>query len=437
MKTFYIKMIKRKKVRIVLKDAYKIEKLEGFLISEDKDTIILKLDNGYNIGIKKEEISSIEILKEEEFKKEEGKKEKIAGKVSIIATGGTILSKVDYTTGAVSSLMSSDEILEVFPELEELGGIKEIKAPFSILSENMTPKEWIEIAENTYELLKDSEGVIIFHGTDTMHFTSAALSFMLRNLTKPVCLTGAQRSSDRPSSDAFVNLKCSFIYATSDIAEVSIVFHGSISDEFCYAHRGTRVRKMHTERRDTFVSINDKPLVKIYPSGKIEAINNYSKRKKEFDTYLDKKLNAKVALVKFYPGEDPEIIDFFVDKKYKGIVIEGTGFGHVALDPRDKKYSWEEHLKRAIEEGVILCMTSQTIFGRVNPYVYSTARKLKDMGIIYCEDMLPEVAYVKLMWVLGHTENYEEVKRLMLTPLAKEIKERSLYEEFFTYSFNE
>ncbi len=360
-----------------------------------------------------------------------GKYIKTKRKISIVVTGGTIMSRVDYRTGGVHMFLDPYELLYEVPELEDITIIRKIKSPFSIASEDMTPKEWVKIAEIVAkELNTRSDGVVIPHGTDTMHYTSAALSFMLRNLSKPVALVGAQRSSDRPSSDAFMNLICASIYATSDIAEVSVVMHGTIEDTFCLAHRGTRVRKMHTERRDAFQSVNDKPLAKIYPNGKIEIINeNYRKRTDE-EVILDARINEKVALVKAYPGSDPEIIDFFVDKGYKGIVIEGTGFGHVPTETLDKRRSWIPHIKRAIEEGIIVCMTSQTIFGRTNPFVYSNARRLYNLGVIYCEDMLPEVAYVKLMWVLGHTENPEEVRKLMLTPLANEIKPRSLEEEF-------
>ncbi|MGB9674743.1 MAG: asparaginase domain-containing protein, partial [Nanopusillaceae archaeon] len=217
----------------------------------------------------------------------------------------------------------------------------------------------------------------------------------------------------------------------SDIAEVAVVMHGSSSDIFSYAHRGTKVRKMHTERRDAFQSINDMPLAKIYPLEKrIEIINKSYRTRNNLEPYLDDRLNEKVALVKTYPGSDPEIIDFYVDKGYKGIVIEGTGFGHVPTNPADEKYSWIKNIKRGIENGVVFVMTSQTIYGRTNPFVYSNARLLYDLGVIYAEDMTPETAYVKLMYVLGHTENYEEVKKMFLTNIAGEINKRNLLEFF-------
>ncbi len=429
-----------RKVRLLLRDGRSFE--GTFIPSPNEDTIILKLNNGYNIGFQKDHIKDIIPLEEKvEVAKFPRRKpiyrEGLKG-VSIIVTGGTIMSRVDYRTGGVHMFLDPYELLYEIPELEDIAVINNILNPFSIASEDITPKEWVKIAEIVAkELNSGSDGVIIPHGTDTMHYTSAALSFMLRDLGKPVALVGAQRSSDRGSSDAFMNMICATIYATSNIAEVSVVMHGYISDEFCYAHRGTRVRKMHTERRDAFQSINDLPLAKIYPSGKIEIVNKNYRRRNDGEVLLDTKIYEKVALVKVYPGSDPEIIDFFVDKGYKGIVIEGTGFGHAPTETLHREKSWFPHIERAVEEGIIVCMTSQTIFGRTNSFVYSNARRLYNLGVIHCEDMLPEVAYVKLMWVLGHTENYEEVKNLMLTPLAGEIKPRSLEEEFINSGLKE
>lgn len=329
-------------------------------------------------------------------------------------------------------LTKPEELIDLVPDLFDYVEIKNIERPFSIASEDMIPDNWIEIGKIAVKLLKDDiNGITILHGTDTMHYTSSALSFIIKNLNKPISLTGSQRSSDRPSSDAFLNLISSAIYDNSEIAEVAIVMHGSSSDTFSYAHRGTKVRKMHTERRDAFQSINDLPLAKIYPLEKnIEIINKNYRRRNNDEPYLDDKINKKVALIKTFPGSDPDIIKYYVDKGYKGIVIEGTGFGHVPTNPTDKKYSWIDNIKYGIEKGTIFIMTSQTIYGRTNPFVYSNARLLYNLGVIYAEDMTPETAYVKLMYVLGHTENYEEVKKMFLTNIAGEINNKSLYEFF-------
>ncbi len=407
---------------------------EGYLVNETSEFIIIKLKNGYNIGIRNDDI--LELDKEEIKPKYENKKykklENKNNKISILATGGTILSKIDYRTGGVHMLTKPEELIDLAPDLLDYVEIKNIEIPFSIASEDMIPDNWIEIGRILVRLLNDDvNGVTILHGTDTMHYTSAALSFIIKDLNKPVSITGSQRSSDRPSSDAFFNLLSSAVYDNSDIAEISVVMHGSSSDNFSYAHRGTKVRKMHTERRDAFQSINSLPLAKIFPYNKnIEIIDGNYRKRNNNNPYLDDKICKKVALIKVYPGSDPDIIKYYVDKNYKGIVIEGTGFGHVPTNPVDIKYSWIENIKYGIEKGTIFVMTSQTIFGRTNPFVYSNARLLYNLGVIYAEDMHPETAYVKLMYVLGHTENYDEAKKMFLTNIAGEISKKSYYELF-------
>jgi glutamyl-tRNA(Gln) amidotransferase subunit D len=247
------------------------------------------------------------------------------------------------------------------------------------------------------------------------------LSFMLKNLKKPVVFTFAQKSSDRGSSDSALNIICSTITATKDIAEVVVVGHANIDDDFCLIHRGNKVRKMHSFQRNTFRSINIYPLGKVWPNGKVKFTNEHKKNKNvKDDFYVDDKIEEKVAIIKAYPGLEPQSIDWYIDKGFKGLVIEGTGLGHINI--KDK--SLLPHIKRAIHNGVIVCMTTQTIYGRVNPYVYSPARKLANTGVIYLEDLLTETAYTKLMWILGHTQNEKEVKKLMLKNLAGEFNTR-------------
>jgi glutamyl-tRNA(Gln) amidotransferase subunit D len=252
-----------------------------------------------------------------------------------------------------------------------------------------------------------------------MHYSSAAVSFMLRNLSKPVVFTGAQRSTDRGSSDASMNLLCAAIVAgRSPIAEVCLVMHGSMEDTHCLIHRGTRVRKMHTSRRDAFRSINELPIGRVWPDGRIQIDRRHVERS-DSEVQLDAVFEEKVALLKFYPGMEPEIIDFLVDKGCRGILIEVTALGHVASDESQRNLL--PHLARAIEEGVVLAAAPQTLYGRTDPWVYSEGRKVQDIGVIYCGDMLPETAYVKLGWVLGHNPGPEEARAMMLTNYAGEI----------------
>ena len=367
----------------------------------DKEHIILKLDNGYNIGLRKSEIVSEKLLKPETVPKETKPKIKIdknLPQVSILSTGGTIASKIDYKTGGVVALTDADELMSSVPELQSLVNLK-TKSVLNKMSEDLTPKAWGDIAEATAEELEKSDGVIITHGTDTMHYTSAALSFMLQGLNKPVVLTGAQRSSDRGSSDSFMNLICAAHVAKSDIAEVTLVMHGTSDDEYCLINRGTRVRKMHTSRRDAFRSINASPIGKVWPDGKIEAVG-YNKRGTG-KIALDTRFEEKTALLKTYPGSNGELLDSLIDAKFKGIVIEGTGLGHIPE-------SWVNSIQRALDEGIAIVMTSQCLNGRVHAFVYAGSRRLSQAGVVYAEDMLPEVAYIKLGCVLGRGLNPKE-----------------------------
>ena len=384
--------------RVLVRLKNKEDEEQGVLLeSHEPGILLLKLDSGYNIGIKKLDIKKIKILKERK-EEEKSKAIKNTGKprIDIILTGGTISSSLDVKTGGVKWLTEPSELFKFYPELFDIVDVKIIN-PFMKSSENMNDLDWIKLAKLAAKSLNDNsvQGVIISHGTDFLHYTAAALSFMLKP-TKPVVLTYSQRSSDRGSSDASLNLQCAAHAALSNIAEVVLVGHSSTNDDFCYALKGTKCRKMHTSRRDTFRPINCKPIVKIWPDGKIEKISNYNKRQKG-KTELDAVFENKVGLLKFYPGQDPNILDYY--KKYKGIVIEMSGLGHVITEGKD---NWIPKLKKLIDKGVKVCAAPQTIYGRLDPYVYSPGRELEKLGVIYLEDMLPETALVKLGWVLGH-----------------------------------
>ncbi len=421
---------------------------EGILMPRieagDVNSLILKLQNGYNIGV--EFANDVKIKKVGDIKKlgviptkKFIPKDNLPN-ISMIATGGTIGTHIDYLTGGVFMCRTPEEILSTTPEIENIANIKSMLRPFTIASEDMIYKDWQNLAEIVAKELNSTgiSGAIITHGTDTLHFTSAALSFMLKDLNKPVAVIGAQRSPDRGSFDGALNLICgSYFAGHSDVAEVSVVMHGTPHDTFCHAHRGTKVRKMHTSRRDAFQSINDLPIAKIWPNGRIEITNKDYRKRNDGKVMADTKFEPKVALIKFYNGSDPQIIDWYVDRGYKGIVVEGTGLGHVAtamsgvdLLKDRKKISWIPNIKKAVDRGVTVVMTSQTLFGRVNPFVYRNLRLVHNLGVIYGEDMLPEVAYIKLGWVLGHTKDKEKIKELMLRNIAGEIRHRSELKTF-------
>lgn len=384
----------------------------------NENTIILKLNSGYNIGIdiKNAKIEKISTGEKPKIELDPVDKEISPNKqnLSILSTGGTVASVIDYKTGAVHPAFTADDLLRATPELVDHANI-EAKAIFNILSENMTPQYWKETAEAIYnEINNGADGIIIAHGTDTMHYTASALSFMI-DTPVPIVLTGAQRSSDRPSSDAFTNLMASVTAAKSDIAEVTICMHATEDDPYCDLHRGTRARKMHTSRRDTFNSINMNPLAKI-ENNKL-TINDkeikYTKRN-EKQLNLNNNLADKVALIKMYPGINPEIIDLYVDKGYDGIVIEGTGLGHCSDDIIDK-------ISRATNENIPVVMTSQCLYGRTNMNVYSSGRRLLHENVIPVSDMLPETAYTKLLWAAGQTDNITEIRNIMQKNLKGEL----------------
>ncbi len=396
---------------------------EGLLVPRpkllDDKHIILKLDNGYNVGVKIDDETTIQILsrgkqpvKHRKLEKEASSKERI----SIVFTGGTIASKVDYETGAVRPYESPEELESLIPELREISDIEYYTA-MSIFSEDMTPADWIKIAEITAKLINSgSKGVIIGHGTDTMHYTAAALSFMLRNQTAPVVLVGAQRSIDRGSSDAVLNLIASaMVAARSDIAETVVVMHATPEDEYCHVIRGVRARKMHTSRRDAFLSVNDKPIA-IVTKKEIKYLTNDYNRRRDGKISLDTRIEPKVGLIYSWPSMESKIIDAYINMGYKGLVIAGTGLGHIPNRIIPK-------VEEAVSSGVVVVIASQCIFGRVNMKVYSTGRRLLAAGAIPAYDMHPETALVKLMYVLGHTADLDEIRRLMAQNMVGEIRE--------------
>lgn len=395
--------------------------MERYKLADDKH-LVIKLESGYNIGISKEKIKNIRKIQQPQKKEEHTpKKQQIDStkpKVSILATGGTIASRVDYITGGVHAAFSAEELISAVPEIEKIANVSS-RQIFNKFSENIIPQDWVKIAEAAAEEINaGAQGVVITHGTDTMGYTSAALSFMLKTPV-PVVLTGAQRSSDRGSSDAALNLiHATKVAAYGRFSEVVVVMHAECSDSYSFIHPGTKVRKLHSSRRDAFMTVNAKPLGRVSDDG-IEFSGEIRYNGKPS---LDTKLNERVFLLKYSPGLRPEAIDALVRLGYEGFVVEGTGLGHTSD-------AVAAAIKDAVSSGIFFAMTSQTIFGRVNMNVYSTGRMLLDSGVIPCEDMLPETAYVKLMWVLGHTKKPKEVKEMMLTNYAREITERTAFDQ--------
>lgn len=383
--------------------------------SDDKH-IVLKLKNGYNIGLEIVKIEKIEKnqVTEKIIEKTE-KREKTEGlpKILLLSTGGTIASKIDYRTGSVTPVLTAAELNASVPELAKIANI-DAEVLFSEYSENIMPEHWLKIAEKINEYSKsDYTGIIIAHGTDTMHYTSSFLSFALAGFPIPIVLVGSQRSSDRASSDAALNLigATKFI-TTSNSKGVYIVMHHDENDETIACHIGTRVRKNHTSKRGAFQTIGDVPAFIIAENQIQKNIKEDFFKTNEFQPRIN--LDTRVALVKYHPGYDSDLLEKIIEMGYKGIIFEGTGLGHIGR-------TMYESVKKANDKGIFLGMTSQCIDGRVRMTVYESGRDLLNLGIIPLENMIPEVALVKAMWALGNSQNIEQVKKSMLENIASEI----------------
>jgi len=406
------------------------ESYEGVLIPRseygDDKHVIIKLKSGYNIGVLITPTTQIKKIgagiKPAFAPPSLPKQETDLPKVAIISTGGTIASRVDYRTGGVRPALSASDLYSVVPELSKIAVI-DTEILFSLFSENITARHWSEIAKSiARHIEKGVDGIVIAHGTDTMAYTSAALSFALQDLPVPVIIVGSQRSADRPSSDAATNLVGAVTAAAhAPFAEVALAMHETVSDKSIVFHRGTKVRKCHTSRRDTFESVNAGPIARM-ANGQIKMLTeNYHKRNSTRKAVVKPDFDEKVALIKFHPNLNPQIIDWYVSEGYRGIILEGSGLGHVG------NYCFMS-IRKAVEKDVVVAMASQCIWGRVDMNVYDQGRDLLAMGVIPLGDMLAETALVKLMWIFGQKKKVDEAKKLLIKNIANEISPRTLPE---------
>jgi glutamyl-tRNA(Gln) amidotransferase subunit D len=397
----------------------------------DDTHVVLKLRNGYNVGLTAKTVVGIKEIgyKEAHYKIPEKEFPYDPGKprVKLLGTGGTIASRLDYRTGAVIPAFTPGELYGSVPELAEICNLETEKL-YGVFSENMGPEQWVGTARAIgREIEKGVQGIVIGHGTDTMHHTAAILSFMVQNSPVPIVMVGSQRSSDRPSSDAALNLiNATKTAAESDIAEVMVCMFGPTSDQYDLLHRGTRVRKMHSSYRSTFRTIGDVPIAMVSRERIIPLRDDYKRRRADKNVTVNTAFEEKVSIVYYYPNMKPDIIESLIDNGYKGIIIAGTGLGHVnkPLYPA---------LRQAQEKGIAMYMTVQTLWGYVQMFVYDTGRDIMELGVVPAANMLPEVAYVKLGWALGQTSDPAKVKEIMLTPIAGEITEREPHNGYLIY----
>ena len=399
--------------------------------NDDDEHVVLKIATGYNIGIAIDTIIDMKEYgyKEAHYKIPEKEFPTSPDKpyIKLFGTGGTIASRLDYRTGAVIPAFSPGELYGAVPELADVCNLTTEKL-FAVFSENMGPEQYITLAKGIgKEIEKGIDGIVIGHGTDTMHHTAAALSYMVQNSPVPIVMVGSQRSSDRPSSDAALNLIHSTTAAAySDIAEVMVCMFGPTSDEYALLHRGTRVRKMHSSYRSTFRTIGDIPLATVTRDKITPLKKEYNHRRKDRKVEIYPYFDERITMIYYYPNMHPDIIDAMVEKGYKGIVIAGTGLGHVNKPVYPA-------IERAIKAGVAIYMTVQTLWGFVHMFVYETGRDLVKKGVVPAENLLPEVAYIKLGWALGQTNDLEKVKEIMLTPICGDITDGEPYNGYLVY----
>jgi glutamyl-tRNA(Gln) amidotransferase subunit D len=387
----------------------------------DDEHVVLKLKTGYNVGLHVDRIVSLEEVgyKEAVYKipDKEFPFRPDLPKVTLLGTGGTIASRLDYRTGAVIPAFTPGELYGAVPELADIANLT-TKKLFGVFSENMAKEQFVVLAEAIgREIEAGTDGIVVGHGTDVMGHTAAVLSFMVQDPPVPIVMVGSQRSSDRPSSDAARNL----IHAVraagqGDIAEVVICMFGPTSDRYALLHRGTRCRKMHSSYRSTFRTIGDIPLAMVGEEFRYLK-DDYQRRDASRKVRVNTAYEDRTTILYYYPGMSPDVVDALVEKGYRGVVVAGTGLGHVnkPLYPA---------LKRAIEAGVHVVMTVQTLWGYAQMYVYDTGRDLLDIGVVPLDNMLPETALMKLSWVLGQTDEHDNVLRMMRTPVNGEITDR-------------
>jgi len=387
----------------------------------DDEHVVVKLRNGYNLGIHADRLIACEELgfKEAVYRIPEKAfpSRPDLPRVTLLGTGGTIASRLDYRTGAVIPAFTPGELYGAVPELADIANLT-TKKLFGVFSENMAKPQYVTLAEAIgAEIEAGVDGIVIGHGTDTMGHTAAILSFMVQDTPVPIVLVGSQRSSDRPSSDAALNLIHAVRAAGSgDVAEVVICMFGPTSDRYALLHRGTRCRKMHSSYRSTFRTIGDIPLATV--GERVTPLTpDYRRRDRTRRVRVDTSYEERTTILYYYPGMQPDLVDALVEKGYRGIVIAGTGLGHVnkPLYPA---------LARARAAGVHVVMTVQTLWGYAQMYVYDTGRDLLELGVVPLDNMLPETALMKLAWVLGRSDDHAEVVRSMQNPVSHETTAR-------------
>lgn len=422
-------------VKVKTKDA----SYEGLWLPKEGQTVVLKLKTGYNIGLFPRHIEAVEVLAAPEKKKAVAKVavDQKGGleTVRILHTGGTIASKIDYETGGVVAHFDPDELVAMFPELASVAHIQ------SDLIRNMQSDDFRFvhfniIAKSVLSYAKKGEKrFIVTCGTDFLHYLSSALSFLLQDVPVGVLVVGSQRSSDRGSSDAGMNLACATVFlASQEFKGVGVCMHESTDDEACIIIPGTAARKMHSSRRDAFKPINRGPWARVdYAKRSVSLLE----RVPMFDQQA--KVPAKLPLFKedlkvgmLYSRPQMFLEEFKAYEQFDGLVLVGSGLGHFPITDFDE--FTKSHLAIREEIGELckkmpVALAVQTIYGRVHLNVYAPQRVLQKLGVLgHLSTMTPETSFVKLSWLLSNYDK-EKVRELFMKDFVGELcfDESNLY----------
>jgi len=323
----------------------------------------------------------------------------------MIGTGGTIASRA--TSGGLDPQMTLEEILMYVPGVSDICEVDTFQL-CNVDSTNISPDHWTKLVNTIKENYERYDGFVICHGTDTMAYTAAALSYMIQNSTKPIILTGAQKPINLEVTDSKTNLFDSFLYACYDGASgVQIVFNGKVI-------LGTRARKTHTKSLQAFSSINY-PYLAVILDG---HIIQYIRQEKAGNPVFYNKLNTKVGLFKLIPGTNADVLSYLLEKN-DAVIIESYGVGGIPTLPQ---YHYMDVIQKWTSKGKTVVMTTQVPNEGSDMNIYKVGFNLKSkVNILEAYDMITEAVVCKLMWILGQTKKPEEIEKLFYTTVSNDI----------------
>ncbi len=330
-------------------------------------------------------------------------------KVIIIHTGGTI-GMVQGKDGVLRPLQNPEMLLHSLPELADIAEL-ELRVPFNLDSSNVQPSHWLQLAGIVRAEQNNCDGFVILHGTDTIAYTAAALSFLLADVMQPIILTGAQRPLCMLRTDARTNLTDAIELATRDIPETAVLFNNTL-------WRGNRTQKISSNRYSAFHSPNYPPLGQL---GLHVTLNREYMRRERQNFFPTPHFETKVLCLKLHPGFTATLFDILPPANFKAVLLQGFGAGNIPLHPRLLQWL-EAHSKR----GLTIAIASQSPRGCVDLSLYEGGRAAQACGAISCRDMTIETSLVKMMLLQGTRSDRAEIEQLFTTALAGELGEEQM-----------